>query len=51
MLAGMATGVSAFITGLLVIIRHKEKSLLVYASTIVGALLVLFLIAEITFPH
>jgi hypothetical protein len=51
MLVGMAAGVSAFITGLITIIKQKERTLLVYVSTIVGAALTLFLIAEIIFPH
>jgi Na+/melibiose symporter-like transporter len=51
MLAGMAAGISAFITGLLAILRQKENALLVYISTVIGALLVLFLTGEIMFPH
>jgi hypothetical protein len=51
MLAGMAAGISAFITGLLAIIRQKEHSLLVYGSSLIGALLLLFLAGEILFPH
>ena len=51
MLAGMFAGISAFITGLLAIIRQKEYALLVYVSSSIGALLVLFLAGEILFPH
>jgi Na+/melibiose symporter-like transporter len=51
MLAGMVSGISAFITGLTAIIKKKERAPLVYISTIVGALLLLFLIGEILFPH
>ena len=51
MLAGMVTGISAFITGLLAIIKQRENALLVYISTVIGALLILFLIGEILFPH
>jgi len=51
MLAGMGAGVSAFITGLLAVSRKKEEALLTYASTTIGALLMLFLIGEIIFPH
>jgi len=50
-LAGMAAGISAFITGLLAIIRQKDNALLVYVSSIIGALLMLFLAGEILFPH
>ena len=51
MLAGMGAGISAFITGLVAIIRHKERGVLVFISTVIGALLILFLFAEILFPH
>jgi hypothetical protein len=51
MLTGMLAGVLAFIVGLWAIVRQKENALLVYASTVVGALLVLFLIGEMVFPH
>jgi len=51
MLTGMAAGISAFITGLIAMIRQKEKSLLVYVSAAIGAILALFLIGEIVLPH
>lgn len=51
MLAGMAAGILALITGLLAIIKQKENALLVYASTVIGALLLLFLAGEILSPH
>jgi hypothetical protein len=51
MLAGMAAGIGGFITGLLAIIKSKEKTLLVYLSTILGGLLIVYLIAELAFPH
>ena len=51
MLAGMVAGISAFIVGLLTIIKQKENAILVYISTVIGALLVLFLIGEVVFPH
>ena len=51
MLAGMVSGVSAFITGLIAIIKQKERALLVYVSTSVGAFLTIFLIGELIFPH
>ena len=51
MLAGMAAGVSALLTGLLAILRQKDHALLVYVATLFGALETLFLIAEILYPH
>mgnify|MGYP005831651285 CR=1 FL=1 len=50
MLAGMITGVSAFITGLIAIIKQKERAPLVYVATIIGALLIVFLVGEVLFP-
>jgi len=51
MLSGMAAGVLAFFSGLLAIIREKERSIFVFASTLVGSLMLLFLVGEIVFPH
>jgi hypothetical protein len=51
MLAGMATGISAFIIGLLAILKQKENAILVYVSTLIGGLLILYLIGEVAFPH
>jgi len=51
MLAGMASGISAFITGLIAIIKKKERGLSVYIATTMGFLLILFLLGEILFPH
>jgi Na+/melibiose symporter-like transporter len=51
MLAGMAAGASAFIVGLLAILRQKDHAILVYISTAIGALLLVFLAGEIVFPH
>lgn len=51
MLAGMLAGILAFITGLLDIVRKKEQAVLVYVSSLIGALLGLFLMGELLFPH
>ena len=51
MLAGMVSGIFSFISGLLAIMKQKENAVLVYISTTIGALLVLFLAGEILFPH
>ena len=51
MLAGFGAGIAALITGLIAIIKQKERVILVYLSTLVGAALTLFLIAEFLFPH
>ena len=51
MLAGMVSGISAFIIGFIAIIRQKERALLVYGATLIGALLIIFLLGELIFPH
>ena len=51
MLVGFGAGISAFVTGLIAIIRQKERSILVYVATIVGAVLFVFLCGEVLFPH
>ena len=51
MLAGMVAGFTAFIVGLLAIVKKKENALLVYVSTVIGGLLTLFLVSELAFPH
>lgn len=43
--------VGAFVTGLIAIVRNRERSLPVILATIVGALVPMFLIGEITTPH
>ena len=50
MLSGMISGIAAFITGLLAVVRQKETGLLVYASTLVGALVTLLMAGQIIFP-
>ena len=51
MLAGMAAGIAAFITGILAIFKQSDRAILVYVSSLAGALLVVFLAGEILFPH
>jgi hypothetical protein len=49
-LAGMACGVSAFITGLIAIIKQKERAILAYIVTVIGGILTIFIIAEFLSP-
>ena len=51
MLVGFGAGISALVTELISIIKQKERAVLVYISTLVGAALTLFLIGEFLFPH
>jgi len=50
MLAGVAAGISSFVTGLLAIVRQKEYTLLVFVSTLIGALVGLFVAVIMLFP-
>ncbi len=45
-LLGMLSGILAFITGLIALIKYKERAVLVYLATGLGALLILFMIGD-----
>jgi hypothetical protein len=51
MLTGMVCGIAAFITGIITIVKRQERGLLVYVSTILGLLVIFFLIGEFVSPH
>ena len=51
MLTGFAAGISAFITGIMAIFKQKERAILVYLSSLVGAALILYIISEFLYPH
>ncbi len=44
-------GIGAFILGLMSILKSRDASVLVYIVTVLGLLLVVFFIGEISFPH
>lgn len=50
-LAGIAAGILAFIVGLMAILRQKERGLLVFLATLIGALLLFALAAQGLFPQ
>jgi hypothetical protein len=50
MLAGFASGIAAFVCGLITLIRG-ERAVLVFVSMVIGALLIVFLVVEVVFPH
>lgn len=50
-LLALGTGISSFATGLYAIIKQGERSWLVYISTGIGALLLLFLAGEFILTH
>ena len=45
------TGVSAFFTGIIGIIKDKDYSVLIIVSTIIGFIVLLWIFAEILIPH
>lgn len=49
-LAGLA-GVSAFLTGLISILKSKEHSILVFVATLIGFCIFIFVLGEILYPH
>ena len=50
MLAGVGAGISALYTGLVAIIKRKERAILVYGSTLIGLAVTFFVIAMFLFP-
>ncbi|MCD6233353.1 hypothetical protein J7J81_03200 [bacterium] len=51
MLAGFISGIAAFFTGIISIIRKKDYSILVFLSSAMGFLVLLWCFAEFLFPH
>ncbi len=51
MLAGFVCGIAAFFTGIMDIIKKKDSSILVFLSSAMGFLMLLWCFAEVLFPH
>ena len=51
MLLAACCGVAAFITGLVAIIRSKERAIFVMIATVLGFNVLVFGLGEILFPH
>lgn len=51
MLAGFISGIIAFICGIISISRKKDYSAFVFISTVLGFFILLWILAEILFPH
>ena len=51
MLAGFVCGIAAFFTGIMSIIKKKDYSILVFLSSAMGFLILLWCLAEVLFPH
>jgi hypothetical protein len=49
-IAGIS-GISAFCTGIISIIKSKERSILVFLATLIGLFVLLFVSGEILMPH
>jgi hypothetical protein len=49
-LAGLS-GIAAFITGIIGIINDHERALLVFVSSVIGSLVLIFMLGEFLFPH
>jgi hypothetical protein len=44
-------GIAAFVTGLIGIIRNKERSILVFLAMLMGLCALIFVLGEVLFPH
>ncbi len=44
-------GLAAFFTGIISIIKSKERSVFVFLATAIGFFVLIFLLGEILFPH
>ncbi|BBE30433.1 hypothetical protein OSSY52_05740 [Tepiditoga spiralis] len=50
-LLAAASGIFSFFTGIISILKNKERSILVFISTGIGAFILFWVSAEILFPH
>ena len=50
-LTAATAGISAFVTGVVSIIKKKERSILVYLSILIGLFVIVFISGEIFTPH
>ncbi len=50
LLAG-TSGVFAFLTGLIGVIRNRERSILVFLAMLIGLFVLFFCLGEVIFPH
>ena len=49
--ASLACAITSFVTGIIGIIWKKERAVLVFISSLIGLLVLLFIIGDITMPH
>lgn len=50
-LTAAVSGVAALATGLVALVRERDRAASVMLATVVGLLVTLFVVAEIAFPH
>jgi len=50
-LVAATSGIAAFITGLISIVRRKERSISAYVAVAFGLVVLVFVLGEIIFPH
>jgi hypothetical protein len=51
MLSAGASAIASFFTGIVAIIKSKERSILVFVTSLIGLLVLWFVIGEILVPH
>ncbi|MFC2024475.1 hypothetical protein ACFLTJ_02725 [Chloroflexota bacterium] len=51
MLLAATSGIAAFITGLISIVKRKERSIAVFLAVTFGLFVILFALGEVIFPH
>ncbi len=51
MLLAVVSSVSALVTGIIGIVKNRERSVLVFLATVIGLFVVMFSLGEILFPH
>jgi len=51
MMVGFISGVAAFFTGIIDIIREKDRSILVFLSTAIGFFILLWCLAQFLFAY
>ena len=51
MIVAGISGISAFVTGIIGIIKSRERSVIVYLAVLIGLFVLLFWAGEVMFPH
>ncbi len=51
MFLAVISAIGSFFTGIISIFKNKERGILVFLSTILGFLILLWVLGEILFPH